>query len=467
VIGGGISGLACAHRLRTMNLPVLLVERGARFGGVIDTVEKDGFRFDIGPQSFLATALLESLIAELNLDAELLRAPSRAPRYILHRGRLVPAPLSPLALLTTPLFGWRTRLRLLADPFRHTRPPDGDESVAAFVRRKLGDDILDNLVAPFVSGVFAGDPEWLSLTSAFPPLRRFEQEHGSILRGALKSARSRKGRTRPALYNFRGGLATLTRAIAAGLGDCARSNAEVAMLRRNAPGEPHGFNVALSAKGRIEPLHVSAVVVATPTEQAVRLLGPIHSHFAEALGRIEYAPVAQVATGYRLADISEPKLRTRGGFGFVVPRSEGLRSLGTVFNSFLFPGRAPEQMAGFTTFLGGATDTAIRACSDLEIASIAHSEVSRVLGIGAAPVAQHVARWDGALPQYNLGHGDIVRSLVDLCAATPGLFLAGNYLAGPSIGSCVEQANDVANRVAEFFGGKETADPSAAGAASG
>jgi oxygen-dependent protoporphyrinogen oxidase len=452
VIGGGISGLACAHRLRAMNLPVLLVERSARFGGVIDTVEKDGFRFDIGPQSFLTTPPLESLIAALNLGADLLRAAPRAPRYILHRGRLVPAPLSPPALLTTRLFGWRTKLRLLAEPFQRTRPPETDESVAAFVRRKFGDDILANLVAPFISGVYAGDPEWLSLASAFPPLRRLEQEHGSILRGALKSMR--KGpRTRPSLCNFRSGLATLTRAIAAGLGDCAKTSAEVAMLRPGAPGEPPGFNVALSSSGRIEPLHISAVVVATPTEQAARLLSAIDPRFAETLGRIEYAPIAQIGTGYRLADISETKLHTRGGFGFLVPRSEGLRSLGTVFNSFLFSGRAPEapeKMASFTTFLGGATDTAIRTCTDNEIASTAHAEVSRVLGIRPAPVAQHVARWDRALPQFNLGHGEIVQTLADLCAATPGLFLAGNYLAGPSIGACVEQANAVAEAVGRY-----------------
>ena len=199
-----------------------------------------------------------------------------------------------------------------------------------------------------------------------------------------------------------------------------------------------------------------------PRTQAARLLGAIEPRFAEAAGANRIRSGGAGRHGYRLADISEPKLRARGGFGFLVPRGEGLRSLGTVFNSFLFPGRAPEQMASFTTFLGGATDTAIRACSDLEIAGIAHTEVARVLGIGAAPVVQHVARWDRALPQYNLGHGEIVRSLAELCGATPGLFLAGNYLAGPSMGACVEQANDVASRVAKFIRGKERADPSLA-----
>jgi oxygen-dependent protoporphyrinogen oxidase len=456
VIGGGISGLACAFRLQAMRLPVLLVERGPRLGGVIDTVEKDGFRFDIGPQSFLNTPPIDSLIGELNLASELLRAAPGAPRYILHHGKLVAAPLNPAALLGTPLFGWRTKLRLLAEPFQRTHPPEGDESVAAFIRRKLGEDILVNLVAPFISGVYAGDPEWLSLASAFPPLRRLEAEHGSVVRGALKSMRHRKGdgkRSRPPLCNFRKGMVTLTQALAARLGDCARTGAEVAMIRRSAPGEPAGFNVALSSSGTIEPLRVAAIVVATPTEQAARLLGPIEPRFADALGRIEYAAVAQAGAGYRLKDIASSRVRGRGGFGFLVPRGEGLRSLGTVWSSFLFPGRAPESpqpMASFTTFLGGATDPAIRVCGEKEIAAIAHAELSRVLGIGGAPVVQHVARWDRALPQYNIGHGEIVRTLGELCAGVPGLFLTGNYLAGPSLGACVEQASKVAEEVGSY-----------------
>src|ERR1700694_5795615 len=148
IVGGGISGLACAWRLRQLGVPSLLLERGRRFGGVIETIEQDGFRFDLGPQSFTSTPALSALIDELGLGEELLRADPRAPRYILQRGRLVPAPLSPPQLLLTPLLGAPTKLRIASEPFRHTRPPEADESVAAFVRRKFGADLLANLVAP-------------------------------------------------------------------------------------------------------------------------------------------------------------------------------------------------------------------------------------------------------------------------------------------------------------------------------
>jgi oxygen-dependent protoporphyrinogen oxidase len=450
VIGGGISGLSCAFRLQSMNLPILLVERSARVGGVIDTIEKDGFRFDVGPQSFLSAPALESLFAELNLTGELLRAPARAPRYILHHGRLVAAPLNPFTLISTSLFGFGTKLRILTEPLRQTHPPESDESVAAFMRRKFGEDLLSNLVAPFISGIYAGDPEWLSLASTFPLLRRFEDKYGSVIRGLFIAARARKGpRTRPQLSTFRDGLATFTQSLAARLGNNLQTNCKVAMIRRSAPGEAAGFNVALSSQGSIEPIKVSAIVIATPTEQATRLLAPIDARFTAALGQIDYAPVAEIGAGYRVADISNPQF-TAGGFGFLVPRGEGLLSLGTVWTSALFSGRAPEGMASFTTFMGGATDPAIRASGDAEIAETAHAELSRVLGIREKPAVTHLARWDRALPQYNLGHGEIVRSLTQFCAEVPGLFLTGNYLSGPSIGACVEQANKVAESVADF-----------------
>jgi oxygen-dependent protoporphyrinogen oxidase len=468
VIGGGVSGLACAFRLRALNLPVLIVERSPRFGGVIDTIEKNGFRFDIGPQSFLATAALQKLIAELNLSDALVRANPRSPRYILLHGQLIAAPLNPVALLTTPLFGWRTKLRMLAEPFGKSQPPQADESIAAFMRRKFGEDLLNNLVAPFISGVYAGNPEWLSLQATFPMLPKAEQEHGSVIRGMMKSRKPRKKgelrQSRPSLCNFREGLLTLTNAIAAKLGDCAKANTDVAMIRASAPSEPRGFNVALSENGAIEPIHVGAIIVATQTQTTARLLESIDPRFPETLQGIEYAPVAQVSAGYRYGDISKPELREKGGFGFLVPRKEGLRSLGTVFNSFLFPNRAPEspeKMANFTTFLGGATDREICSLTLEEIATIAHSDVAKVLGIRGGPVVQHVSRWDRALPQYNLGHSGIVRSLGHLCAQNPGVFLAGNYLGGPSIGACVEQANKITEEVVGFAENqKATADPS-------
>lgn len=450
IVGGGISGLACAWRLRQLGLPVLLLERGRRFGGVMDTIEQDGFHFDIGPQSFTSTRALSELIDELGLGSELLCADPRAPRYILKDGHLIPAPLSPPQLLLTPLLSVRTKLRIISEPFRHTRPPDTDESVAAFVRRKFGADLLANLVAPFVSGVWAGDPEKLSLASSFPSVRRLEERYGSVIRGQMKRRRDAAD-NHPSLCNFRGGPSALVAALAAQLGDSALTGAEIATIHRSPGTNAQTFELTYKLGGATQSLSIRALVMATPAHETAQLLHDVDAGFKDPLGQIEYAGVAQVSAGYRLDQIKYRNAEAGlTGFGFLVPRSEGLRLLGTVWNSSLFPGRAPEGMASFTSFLGGMTDPELATYNPERIASIAHLELSRVLGISGAPVAQHVACWQRALPQYNIGHQDITYALRNLCARTPGLFLAGNYLAGPSIGACVEHANEVAANVAHY-----------------
>lgn len=467
VIGGGISGLACALRLRQQGCSVTLLEGASRFGGVLDTIEKDGFRFDIGPQSFLANPAMTALIEELGLGGELLRADPRAPRYILLHGRLVAAPLGPGSLIRTPLIRWRTKLRLVAEPLGRTYPPDGDdESIAAFIRRKFGEDLLTNLAGPFISGVYAGDPEKLSLVSAFPIARTLEEKFGSIVRGAIKMRRQARGGPRqprpprPSLCNFRKGTVTLIESLAKNLGDAVRRAAPVAAIRPHGPGQPAGFDVTFQDGGATQSLTASAIVFATPAHQAGGLLINVKPQFLDLLARIEYAPVAQVAAGYRLSQISRFRASGSGnanaarGFGFLVPRTEGLRLLGTVWNSFLFPGRAPdapEKMASFTSFVGGATDPEICARPENEIAALVHKELASVLGISGEPVVQYVAKWQRALPQYNLGHAHIVAALGQLCAASPGIFLTGNYLSGPSMGACVEHANKTASAAAKFL----------------
>ena len=191
VIGGGISGLACAFRLKQRGIPFLLLEKSDCFGGVIQSVQQNGFLFERGPQSFTLTSSLNELIEAAGLSGELLRAPSRMPRYIYVGGKLVPAPMSPFSLLTTSLLNAHTKWNLLTEPLRRTHPPNEDESIASFVRRKFGASLLDNLAAPFVSGVYAGDPEQLSLRSAFPQVYEWEKNHGSLLRGAISKMRSR------------------------------------------------------------------------------------------------------------------------------------------------------------------------------------------------------------------------------------------------------------------------------------
>jgi len=446
VIGGGISGLACAYRLQQAGIPVRALESGSRPGGVIATKEKDGFRFELGPQSFLSTEPLLGLIDALGLRDQLLHANPRAPRYIHLGGRLVAAPLTPPSLLTTSLFSAGTKWRLVTEILRRSQPPIDDESIAAFVRRKFGDELLSRFVAPFVSGVYAGDAERLSMRAAFPKIYEFEMQYGSALRGAIKS-RPAKGAPRGGLCSFRDGMETLPRAIAARLGNSLLLETSVAGLRHGKANGKPWFEVDITRRNHRETLAASAVVIATPANIASQILLGLSDKFAPLFSRIEYAPVAVMSACYRREQFQKPP----DGFGFLVPRAEGLHVLGTVFHSALFAGRAPEGMVCLTSFAGGATDPGFCELSDEEITETICAEVARVLGITGKPVATNLHRYARALPQYNLGHSQIVKSLEALTAAIPGLFLTGNYLSGPSIGACVEQADRTAEAVRVYL----------------
>jgi len=445
VIGGGISGLACAWRLRQLGAEVLLFESEERPGGVIRTVERDGVLYEAGPQSFLLAPALADLIAELDLEDELLLADRRAPRFIVLGGKLRRVPLGPLGFFTSGLVSGGTKWRLVSEPFHRTTPPDDDESIAAFVRRKFGADLLDRLVAPMVSGIYAGDPERLSFRGAFPSLHQAEQQYGSVIRGMMKS---RSSGEKSSGGSRGGGLAALARGneslvarLAEHLGDSLQGGTRaVSVSRAPAATGDARFEVLADRAGRRETIPAAAVVIAAPARVAATLLASLVPAAAD-LARIEYAPVAVVAGSYSTEHLKSPL----DGFGFLAPRAEGLRILGTVWNSSLFPGRAPEGQTLLTSFVGGMTDPAAAALPDEALYQTVESELRRVLGLLLAPRARFAQRWSAAIPQYNLGHAALLARVRAGIAEVPGLHLAGNYLEGPAIGACVT----VANRAAE------------------
>src|SRR5246500_1628467 len=443
VIGAGISGLACAFRLKQLGLPIILLEASARVGGLVGTVRKDGFLFESGPQNFQGTEPLIDLIREVGVETELQRADPRAPRFVYLHGRLHKIPMTPQALMTSSLLGLKSRAKLASEPFKRTKPPTKEESVADFVRRKFGHEILEYLVAPFVSGVYAGDPEKLSLRGAFPTLEEWEREYGSVLRGAMKSRSDKEKRSGPPpLCSFRDGVGSFAEAIAAKLGDSVRLGAKVSSVARSA-----NYQVCIEQNGRNEMVEAAAAVVATPAYTAAHIVAPISSTLVHTLSGVAYAPVAVVAFGYYDRQIAE----RLDGFGFLVPRSEKVRTLGTVWNSSLFPGLAPAGSVTITSFIGGATDPKIMDRSEDEIAAIVQDENARILQISGLPVASAVWKYPKALPQYNLGHGHVVEAIRNGERSNPGLFFCGNYLEGPSLGKCVEAANQAAQTIRNYL----------------
>ncbi|MGH9733211.1 MAG: protoporphyrinogen oxidase [Candidatus Acidiferrales bacterium] len=444
VIGGGISGLACAHRLKRQGADVMLLEWSDHAGGLIGSVQQNGFLFEHGPQSFQGTSTLLDLIRELAIESELLEANPSAPRYVLRRGRLRRVPMSPPALIGSSLLGIGSRWKIVSEPFRRTSPPGHEESVAEFVRRKFGHEILEYLVSPFVSGVYAGDPERLSLRAAFPTLEEWERQFGSVLRGAMKSRPANGEKKALPLCSFRRGIATLTNALARDLGVSVRTGVRAERLTKVGSGAV-GFEIHFVENGQNTVMNTAAVVLATPAYVSARLVASVSPQIAQLLSGIAYAPVAVTAAGYYSKQLKEPP----DGFGFLVPRKEKLRTLGTVWNSSLFPGRAPHARFLMTSFLGGATDPALIQKSESEIAAIANGENQKILQIIGEPIASATWRYEKALPQYNLGHGHTIERLREATAELPGVWFSGNYLEGPSIGKCVDQAIRTADQVGE------------------
>jgi oxygen-dependent protoporphyrinogen oxidase len=448
VIGAGISGLASAVRLAERGVEVSVFDSAERAGGVISSVERNGFLFELGPQSFQTTPALLELIRSAGLGEECVMAPSRAPRYVYAGGRLHAVPMGPQILVSGSLLGWGTRTRLMRDLAGHSEPPERPESLAEFVRRKFGGEMLDRLAGPFVSGIYAGDPERLGLGDAFPDIHRWEKEHGSVLRGAMRAMKARKerGEARPGLAAMRRGNASLFDALAAKLGDRLHLGAAVESVRVTGSSNVPAFEVRVRGAAGEEMHAAECLVIATPTDAAAKILGGIAPRMAELLGRVEYAPVAVVSTGYRREQVKNPL----DGFGFLMARSEKRKTLGTVWMSSLFPGRAPEGAVNLASFVGGATNPATTELPMDEIAGIVERELAPILGISGEPIERQVWVHRRALPQYNVGHRRLVAEILGEETRVPGLFLVGNYLDGPSTGACVDLAFRTAERAAKF-----------------
>ncbi|HWN43318.1 MAG TPA: protoporphyrinogen oxidase, partial [Thermoanaerobaculia bacterium] len=404
VVGAGISGLTTAFHLTRGGQRVAVLEASPRVGGSLETRTDGPWRFELGPNTVLEShESVTRLIREAGLDGEKVTAsPTAKRRYLWKGGQLHPLPSGPLGFIRTPLFPASAKLRLLREPW--ISKGDAEESIAAFVRRRLGQAFLDYAVGPFVSGVYAGDPERLSVRHAVPKIADLEREHGSLIRGALAK---RDAGPRGAMISFREGLEQLPRELARQIGDVRTG---VACRRIVRSGE--GFRAETDSG----PVEARRVVLSVPADVAARLLA------REGLAEIPYAPVSLVSTGWRREDVAHPL----DGFGFLAPRKEGLRVLGVLFPSEIFPGRAPASHVVLTAFAGGRTDPEVATWDDDRLMSEVLGELRRTLGVRGEPVISTVRRWPRAIPQYELGHGRFLDMAREAESALPGLRIGGN-----------------------------------------
>jgi protoporphyrinogen/coproporphyrinogen III oxidase len=456
IVGGGISGLAAAHRAVELAreqgraLDLTLLEGADRLGGNIRTERRDGFIVEAGADSFISEkpwAL--ALCRRLGLEPRLLRTDDRyRSAFVVHRGRLhalpegfqMMAPTRLAPLLASPLFSWRGKARMALDLVL-PRGGDADESLGAFVRRRLGREALERVAQPLIGGIYTADPDSLSLAATMPRFLEMERRDRSVILGMRRAGRAApavaqgvSGARWSLFVTLADGMETLVHALAERLpAGAARLKERVTAVER------HGarWRLVTAEGGAVE---ADALILATESYQAARLLRPLDPGLGHLLEGIPYASSATVSLAYRRADIGHPL----NGFGFVVPHAEGRPIIACTFSSVKYPGRAPEGAALVRVFLGGAMNEAALEAEDEALAATARGQLAEVIAARGEPLFAQVSRHVKAMPQYQVGHLARVDAIESAARRHPPLALAGAAYRGVGISDCVRSGEAAA-----------------------
>ncbi len=461
IVGGGIAGLSLAHALlrrgaRDRGVEVTVVEKSPRPGGNIRTEEVDGYLCEWGPNGFLDSVpeTLE-LIGSLGLEDHVQVSDERArKRYIYRRGRLHLLPGGPGEFLASGLLSGRGKLRIALEPFAPPRP-EGDETIHAFASRRIGREAADVLIDSMVSGVFAGDSRQLSLRACFPKMWQMETDHGGLVRALFAKMRQRRrgpegaiGSPAGRLTSFRGGTEELVRGLAQALGDRLRTSARIVALRESpaaGDGSPgRRYVLDLERGGAVE---ANAVVLSGPSSESAAIVAGADPELAGALREIPAAPLVVVCLAYEESRLPRPL----DGFGFLVPRGEGPRILGALWDSSIYPGRAPAGRVLIRAMVGGAQDPEAIALSEDRLLEIVRGDLAVTMGLDLEPVFLRIFRHPLGIPQYTVGHRYRLERIEEYLARHPALHVAGNSYRGVAINSCVAEAGPLADRLLSRF----------------
>ncbi len=459
IVGGGLSGLSIAYRLRQLDpeLGITVLEPSDRAGGNIGTEEHKGFRFERGPNGFLdRTPALPNLCHDLGITERLIPASegARKNRFLYLGGKLRKLPRGPIGLLFSPLLSRRGKWKLLTEPWR--KPPaagetSADESIAQFVTRRCGPEAADIFADALVTGIHGGDPKLLSVAATFPRLPVMEREAGSVIRGFRRAAKRRRDEARqngkPApgpqrMWSFREGMQVLTDSLAQSLGKSLRLRTRVTTLSSSASVS----SWKVYGEGR-DVWSADAVVLACPAYEQASILSEIDESLANEVAAIPYNRIAVVALGYREEDCPNRP----DGFGYIAPQNTRRDVLGVQWCSAIFPGRAPAGCVLWRALCGGVHRADLLDRDDDSLVRAVHAELALAMGVKGKPVFVRVVRWSAAIPQYEIGHLDRVARIEAAAAKHPGLFLAGNAYRGVAMGDCAEQGERIAEAVAHYL----------------
>ena len=459
ILGAGATGLAIAHRLCRLGISVRLLETSSQVGGVIQSFKQNEFLAEAGPHSLrFSSNTVHQLLKEIGLEAKVTDSlPAAKKRFLVHRSRLTALPQSLSGAITTPLLSVGAKLRILCEPFISVIDSQSEESLATFVARRLGKEVLEKMVDPFVSGIYAGDPHRLVVRYALPQLWQLEQQYGSLLRGALAVKRARQQDTqalKSRIISFPNGMQTLIDALAESISESCISTSITLNAIQYLP-ESKTWQIRWQDDHQIQEACFDELVLTLPAHRFVKLPfinknettgSLINDPDWQLLNSIPYAPVALLTLGFHRESVKH----SLDGFGVLIPESEKRRILGVIFASSVFPKRAPPDHVTLSVFIGGARHPEYIEQTETELKTLALEELHSLLGVSDKPVYARLVRWPQAIPQYEMGYGKYLKAMENLESKWLGLHFAGNYRCGVSLTQCLEdglrQADGIASR---------------------
>jgi oxygen-dependent protoporphyrinogen oxidase len=449
LIGGGISGLAAGHYLKSRlgeRLEMAIFEKDTRLGGTIGTTRRDGYLADWGPNGFLdREPLTLEFIKEIGLSDKLYPSNTLSEkRFIYRNGKLWEISANPLKFMTSGLLSVRGRGRIAGEYFVPAKRDGADESIFEFAARRIGREAAITLIDPMVSGIYGGDAEELSLGACFPVMEELERGYGGLIKGMIKKRKENNksgkkgGPAGPSghLTSFKGGLFTLVEHLERALSPHIRKGTEVRTV------EHRDRQFLLSTTDGIYGF--DRLIIATPSHVAADLMRPLSKEVADALSLIPYSNLAVACQGYRIGDVG----RSLDGFGFLVPHSQKLDILGSIWTSVIFPEQAPDGFVLLRTMMGGAKNNHVIDLGEENLAALAHGNLARIMNIKAKPTFQEVIIWKEAIPQYVLGHRDRLKIIQDGLDAIGGIYLAGNAYSGIGLNEAIKRSHAIAEAIA-------------------
>jgi len=442
IIGAGITGLTLGFLLKQQGISFTIIEKKQRSGGIILSHEQEGYFFDIGPQSAVLDEITEKFITQCGLKNEILFPEKSANRgFILRDNILHELKPHPVNFIATSLLSTKGKLRLFTEPFIPRKKNNDDESLHHFIERRMGSEVADYLLNPFIAGVCAGNPKLLSAQAVFPKLIEMEQEHGSILKALRHYKKENPNAQERRTFSFKKGLHQLTEHLKNLLKDNLLEDVAVQQVSKTV----NGFSIETMQNETHKIFESNKVIVTSPAYHAAKFLGKFNSSISMHLTNIKYPPILQLSLGY---DNSQIK-KQLPSFGFLIPEKEYKTFLGAIFQSGVFANRAPKGKSSFTLFVGGSRNASLfQQFSKQEIIEKATEEFQAIMQIKGKPETIFSYKWECSIPQYEMGYTKVLNKISNFEKQNIGIYLAGNYVSGVGINDCIKKATEIFKHIA-------------------